>query len=68
LQRRIGAGPASTELNDRVQARAFTVGSEIVFRDAVPDGRTNQGQELLAHELAHTMQQGHSTRLREEDR
>jgi hypothetical protein len=65
---RVHTGPAAAGLNDRVQARAFTVGSDIFFRDAVPDGRTSQGQELLAHELSHTIQQGHSRSLREEDR
>jgi hypothetical protein len=55
---KVHSGPASTELNNRVQAKAFTVGSDIFFRDRLPDPRTSQGQELLAHELAHTIQQG----------
>jgi Domain of unknown function (DUF4157) len=57
-QVRVHVGPASAELNDRVQAKAFTIGSDIFFRDGVPDGRTRPGQELLAHELTHTIQQG----------
>jgi Domain of unknown function (DUF4157) len=57
-QVRVHAGPASAELNDRVQAKAFTIGSDIFFRDGFPDGRTRPGQELLAHELTHTIQQG----------
>ncbi len=57
-QVRVHAGPGSAELNDRVQAKAFTIGSDIFFRDGVPDARTRPGQELLAHELTHTIQQG----------
>ena len=55
---RVHAGPTSTELNGRIQARAFTVGSDIYFRDSVPDASSSSGQALLAHELTHTIQQG----------
>lgn len=48
----------ATELNDRIQASAFTVGSDIFFRGDVPDTGTSSGRHLLAHELAHTVQQG----------
>ena len=61
---RVHAGAASTDLNDRVQANAFTIGSDIFFRDRVPDVRTGEGQELLAHELTHTIQQGASSPAR----
>ena len=37
---RLHAGPASADLNERIQARAFTVGSDIFFRSAVPDAHT----------------------------
>ena len=57
-QVRVHAGRESTDLNARIQANAFTIGSDIFFRDAIPDVRTSQGQELLAHELTHTIQQG----------
>jgi len=55
---RIHTGTTSTELNDRIQAKAFTTGSDIYFRDSVPDANSSSGQELLAHELTHTIQQG----------
>jgi hypothetical protein len=55
---RVHAGPRSTELNNRIQAKAFTTGNDIFFRDGVPDTATTSGQELLAHELTHTIQQG----------
>lgn len=55
---RVHSGPTSTELNDRIQAKAFTTGNDIYFRDSVPDVSTSTGQELLTHELTHTIQQG----------
>lgn len=54
---RVHSGSVSTELNDRIQAKAFTTGSDIYFRDAVPDASSRGGQELLAHELTHVVQQ-----------
>ncbi|WP_395155131.1 DUF4157 domain-containing protein [Ilumatobacter sp.] len=60
---RVHAGPTSTELNNRIQAKAFTTGSDIFFRDGVPDATTGSGQELLAHELTHTIQQGAAGRV-----
>lgn len=45
------------ELSTRIQASAFTVGSDIFFRNGAPDTSTTDGQHLLAHELAHTVQQ-----------
>ena len=58
---RVHADGTARELNARVQAKAFTVGADIFFRDAVPDARTAEGQQLLAHELTHTIQQGFAT-------
>lgn len=55
---RVHTGPAATDLNARVEAQAFTVGRDIFFRGAAPDVATSDGQELLAHELTHTIQQG----------
>lgn len=54
---RVHTGSASTDLNERVQAKAFTIGNDIFFRDAPPDAQTSPGQELLAHELTHVVQQ-----------
>ncbi|MEY2422502.1 MAG: hypothetical protein QOI95_2569 [Acidimicrobiaceae bacterium] len=55
---RLHAGANATRLNDRVQAKAFTIGSDIFFRGGMPDGQSRGGQELLAHELTHVVQQG----------
>lgn len=51
---RIHAGHQAADLNGRLGARAFTVGTDIFFRDGVP-GETDP---LLAHELTHVVQQG----------
>lgn len=55
---RVHHGARSAELNDRIQAKAFTTGSDIFFRDGLPDMSSSSGQHLLAHELTHTIQQG----------
>lgn len=55
---RIHEGSQSADLNDRIQAKAFTVGSDVFFRDGAPDVSSTGGQHLLAHELTHTIQQG----------
>lgn len=55
---RVHTGSAAADLNDRIEAKAFTTGQDIFFRDGVPDVSSSAGQELLAHELTHTIQQG----------
>jgi hypothetical protein len=42
---------------EAVNALAYTVGSNIVFRTGRPEPDTAAGRYLLAHELAHTVQQ-----------
>lgn len=54
---RVHEGSQSSELNNRIQAKAFTVGNDVFFRDGVPDTSLKDGQHLLAHELTHTIQQ-----------
>lgn len=54
---RVHAGAESTELNNRIQAKAFAVGNDVFFRDGLPDTSRPEGQHLLAHELAHTLQE-----------
>ncbi|MEM6282509.1 MAG: DUF4157 domain-containing protein [Chloroflexota bacterium] len=46
------------ELNSAVQARAFTTGNDIFMKKGEYNPGTKSGQELLAHELTHTVQQG----------
>ncbi|MCY1078713.1 eCIS core domain-containing protein [Archangium lansingense] len=43
-----------------IGALAYTVGSHIVFARGRYSPRTSEGQRLLAHELAHVVQEGHA--------
>jgi hypothetical protein len=51
-------GPAA-RMADRIDAKAFTFGSRIVFNSGQYSPETSQGKQLLAHELAHVVQQNH---------
>jgi hypothetical protein len=48
-----------------LQARAYTIGSGIVFGDGQYAPGTREGRRLLAHELAHVAQQGQAPALAE---
>jgi hypothetical protein len=52
---------AAHDLNKSVNARAFTHGQDIFFRQGEFDPGSKRGKELLAHELVHTVQQGGGT-------
>jgi outer membrane protein OmpA-like peptidoglycan-associated protein len=54
---RVHAGARAAESAQAVDARAYTVGSDIVFNRGAYDTRSSQGTHLLAHELAHVVQQ-----------
>lgn len=45
------------QLNQSIQARAFTTGQDIFFRRGEYQPHTRPGQTLLAHELTHVVQQ-----------
>jgi hypothetical protein len=47
----------SHHLNRSIQARAFTTGQDIFFRQGEYNPGSPGGQELLAHELTHVVQQ-----------
>jgi hypothetical protein len=54
---RVVTGPQAAESAEAIGARAFTVGKTIVFGDGAYQPSSPGGQHLLAHELAHTLQQ-----------
>lgn len=54
---RVHTGSQSDELNQSIQARAFTTGQDIFFRQGEYQPSNPGGQELLAHELTHVVQQ-----------
>ncbi|MEC4811794.1 MAG: DUF4157 domain-containing protein, partial [Scytonema sp. PMC 1069.18] len=47
----------SDQLNQAVQAKAFTTGQDIFFRQGEYNTSSSMGKELLAHELTHVVQQ-----------
>jgi hypothetical protein len=48
----------SDQLNKSIQAKAFTTGQDVFFRQGAYDPSSRGGQELIAHELTHVVQQG----------
>ncbi len=56
-QVRVHTGNESHDLNHQLSARAFTTGQDIFFGDGEYDPHSSGGQELIAHELTHVVQQ-----------
>ncbi|HEX4707781.1 MAG TPA: DUF4157 domain-containing protein [Candidatus Udaeobacter sp.] len=63
---RIHADADAAHMNRELGAYAFTVGRDIYFGSGQYAPGTNPGRHLLAHELTHTIQQGHSTAMQQE--
>ena len=51
----------SDALNRSVSAKAFTTGSDVYFSGGAYNPASKDGQQLLAHELTHVVQQGGAT-------
>lgn len=51
----------SDQLNRSIQAKAFTTGQDVFFRRGAYNPNSKSGQELIAHELTHVMQQGNQS-------
>ncbi|MBD1823538.1 DUF4157 domain-containing protein [Cyanobacteria bacterium FACHB-DQ100] len=56
-QVRIHTDANANQLNHSLQSRAFTTQQDIFFRQGSYDPTSRKGQELIAHELAHVVQQ-----------
>ena len=56
----VHTGSDADQLSGQLGAKAFTVGSDIFFRDGAYSPHSHDGQHLLAHELTHVVQQGGS--------
>ena len=54
---RVHTGSTAERAAEAVKARAFTVGSEVVFGRGEYSPGTMSGRRLLAHEVTHTLQQ-----------
>ena len=61
---RVHTGAASQAAAESVGAKAYTVGQNIHFGVGHYDPSSRDGQHLLAHEVAHTVQQGGESPLR----
>ena len=59
-QVRVHTDSKSSKSASALNARSFTVGQDVVFGPGQYAPETNQGRQLLAHELTHVVQQ-HST-------
>jgi hypothetical protein len=54
---RIHTGGKAHEMAEGINAKAFTHGQDVYFKNGNYDPESNEGKKLLAHELAHTQQQ-----------
>ena len=59
---RIHTGTQADSLNRSLNARAFTTGRDIFFKEGNYNPGSSAGRELLAHELTHVVQQGEDIR------
>jgi hypothetical protein len=61
---RIHSDSEATEMNKELNAQAFTNGNDIYFNQGKYNPETKSGQQLLAHELTHVVQQGREGTIR----
>lgn len=54
---RVHSGPQASKSARAVNARAFTIGQDVVFGSGQYAPETQDGKKLLAHELTHVIQQ-----------
>ena len=54
---RIHTDSSAIQMNKEINAQAFTHGSDIYFNSARYNPSSNEGKQLLAHELTHVVQQ-----------
>ncbi|MEL7037858.1 MAG: DUF4157 domain-containing protein, partial [Cyanobacteria bacterium J06592_8] len=54
---RVHTGSEAVQMNQDLNAKAFTHGEDIYFNSSQYNPDSHQGKELLAHELTHTIQQ-----------
>jgi hypothetical protein len=54
---RVHTSPAADQLSRQLSATAFTTGQDIFFRQGTYEPHSSAGQELIAHEVTHVVQQ-----------
>lgn len=60
---RIHTDARAAALNRQLNARAFTVRNHVFFSEGSFQPESDEGRELLAHELTHTIQQGAAVQI-----
>lgn len=55
---RVHTSREADSLNRQLSAKAFTTGKDVFFRQGAYEPHSSGGQELIAHELTHVVQQG----------
>jgi hypothetical protein len=55
---RVHTSSTADQLNQQLNAKAFTTGQDVFFKSGAYQPDNSGGQELLAHELTHVVQQG----------
>lgn len=55
---RVHTSPEADNLNQQLNAKAFTTGQDIFFKQGEYNPGSSSGKELIAHELTHVVQQG----------
>ena len=67
---KVHTDPEAHALNEQLGAKAFTTGHDIFFRAGAYDPASSGGQELVAHELTHVVQQSYRAgqRWKQDDR
>src|SRR4029079_14425381 len=61
---RVHSGAAAEQSAREVNAKAYTVGHDIVFGTGRFAPATHEGRRLIAHELTHVVQQSGAARIR----
>ncbi|MEM1256817.1 MAG: DUF4157 domain-containing protein [Cyanobacteria bacterium P01_H01_bin.21] len=60
---KIHTGHQADQLSRSIQAKAFTTGQDVFFKQGEYNPSSRSGQELLAHELTHVVQQSGNSRV-----
>jgi hypothetical protein len=60
---RVHADAAAAESAEMINARAYTVRSDVAFAPQMYAPHSREGQKLLAHELVHVVQQGRGSEV-----
>ncbi len=64
---RIHTDARAVQMNQDLNAQAFTHGNDIYFNEGKYNPQAQDGQHLLAHELTHTVQQGATIKQKSND-